>query len=233
MFELLTEALHTIYHLIPCHIILYYILLLYSIFNIRLYCVTNLPCHRRKQQEEHHGRRFESSQCMLLLPEGSKEPTTVAWTRKASFAVKEMVVSRNCGSLALGVLITRALLLWSTGHSRLQQAGIPDWDDVCLFSFFSGLWAWGRVIFQLSGFYCKESMVPNSCGWFQESAALIQNLNSGALALWLGYPGKGPQLLETALWVCKQGTRHPVCLSRDCSVFGQPSLYSQGHATPM
>ena len=46
----------------------------------------------------------------------------------------------------------RALILIC---SRLQQAGIWISDDSGWCSFFSGLWAWGRVMFQVSRFYCS------------------------------------------------------------------------------
>ena len=42
-------------------------------------------------------------------------------------------------------------------YSRLEKVGIWAWDELGWFSFFSGLWGWRTVTFQLSGFHCKLS----------------------------------------------------------------------------
>ena len=47
------------------------------------------------------------------------------------------------------------MLVFRRVYSRLQKVGIWIWYELCWFSFFSGLWGWGMVIFQLYGFYCN------------------------------------------------------------------------------
>ena len=42
----------------------------------------------------------------------------------------------------------------SCPYSRLQNAWNTGLDDLCWWSFFSRLWGWRTVIFELSGFYC-------------------------------------------------------------------------------
>ena len=46
-------------------------------------------------------------------------------------------------------------MIVNMAYSRLPKNGIWDWDALCWRSFFSILWGWRTVIFQLSGFYCN------------------------------------------------------------------------------
>ena len=39
-------------------------------------------------------------------------------------------------------------------YTRLQNVGTWAWDDLCWLSFFSLVWSWRSVVFQLSGLYC-------------------------------------------------------------------------------
>ena len=51
-------------------------------------------------------------------------------------------------------------------YSRLQKVGRWIWDELGWFSFFSKLWGWGTVIFQLSGFYCSNPLRGYSEGLY-------------------------------------------------------------------
>ena len=49
--------------------------------------------------------------------------------------------------------------------SGLQEVGIWAWDNFCWFSLFPTLWAWGTVIFQLSGFIDHTWMLGRKGRW--------------------------------------------------------------------
>ena len=44
-------------------------------------------------------------------------------------------------------------------YSRLQKVGRWIWDVLCWCSFFSRLWGWGMVLFQISGFYYTTNKI--------------------------------------------------------------------------
>ena len=54
-------------------------------------------------------------------------------------------------------------------YSRFEKVGIWAWDDLGWCSFFSRLWGWETVIFQLYSFYCIGTIMgygrcPKNCG---------------------------------------------------------------------